>query len=251
MCSPTLRSLSNVFGVDIGFCRNADIVIVKALMSTLTTAVESYIGLNICFSALILEDAKSYEIKVAQEALQALSLWQVFPTVRAAASVVDTQTLSTFCGLHDEPCVVLVVEHSSYWFNVGLCTIDEIGTVSLIDSTVRRLTIGEVDQLNALEDTLRARFTNSPADVVLPHQIHHIVVYGDTAKDDVLNLLETLLGADLIHDTYKSNSVFDGVPYTAKFVHELMDTVEFEKRVQGSFDCEWRSKLHNEDHTEL
>jgi hypothetical protein len=74
MCSPTLRSLSNVFGVDIGFCRNADIVIVKALMSTLTTAVESYIGLNICFSALILDDAKSYEIKVAQEALQALSL---------------------------------------------------------------------------------------------------------------------------------------------------------------------------------
>jgi hypothetical protein len=176
----------------------------------------------------------------------------VFPTIRAAGSVVRTQALSVFPGLYDEPWVVLVVDYSSHSFNVGLCTIDEIGIVSPIDSTATSPTVGEVDQLNVLEDTLSTLFANPPEDdVVLPLQVHHIIVYGDTAKDDVLNLLKNILGADLVRDAYISNSVFDGVANVAKSVHVLMDTVDFEMHVQSAFGCQRRSKLYNEDHTEL
>jgi hypothetical protein len=82
-------------------------------MSTLKTAIESYLGTNICFAALSLDDSKSYEASVAQETLQALGLRQVLSTVRAAGSVVRTHKPITLPGLDDKPWVVLVVDYSS------------------------------------------------------------------------------------------------------------------------------------------
>jgi hypothetical protein len=249
---PAVDSFLPGLGYNFDLCRNVDAVNMKALLSTLKTALESYLGTNICFATLILDDPKSYQANVVQEALKTLGLRQVFPTIRAAGSVVRAQMLSAFPELYDEFWVVLVVDYNSHWFNVGLRTIDEIGIISPIDSTVTSPIIGEVDQLNALEDTLRTLFANLlEDDVVLPLQIHHIVVYGNTAKDDVLNLLKSLLGADLVHDAYIANAVFDGVANVAKSVHVLMDTVDFEMHVQSAFGCQWRSKLYNEDHTEL
>jgi hypothetical protein len=91
----------------------------------------------------------------------------------------------------------------------------------------------------------------SPPDFILPQQIHHVVVYGDAAKDDVLSLLRTILGVDLVRNAYISDSVSDGVNYIAHSVHEAMDTVEFEMRFHSASGCQWRSKLYSEDLFEL
>jgi hypothetical protein len=117
-------------------CRDAEIASTKALLSSLKTAVESYLGTNICFASLSLDDVlEQHKVDVAQDALQALSLRQVLPTVQAAKQAVLAQRPDTSPTFDQEPWYILAVDHSLHWFNVGLYTTSE-DIVDPVGSTV-------------------------------------------------------------------------------------------------------------------
>ncbi|KAF2793034.1 hypothetical protein K505DRAFT_350231 [Melanomma pulvis-pyrius CBS 109.77] len=176
LLSPALNRLPSAFGLDVDICRNADVNSTKALLETLKTAVESYLGTSICFVVLSFDDVEGRQVSAAQEALQALGLRQVLPTIRAAKSVVLAHMPNILPGSNREPWVVLAVDYSFHWFNVGLYTLDEIGIVDPIEGTVRGPRIEEDNQLDALRDVLRHLFANPPPNANLPKQIHHLVV---------------------------------------------------------------------------
>ncbi|KAF2683145.1 hypothetical protein K458DRAFT_405273 [Lentithecium fluviatile CBS 122367] len=189
---------------------------------------------------------------VIQEALQALGLRQVLPTIRTAKDVVYAHMPNTVPGFYGEPLVVLAVDCSFHWFNVGLYAIDEIGLVDTIEGTVKGLRTQQDNQLDELRDTLRYLFANAPPNVNLPMQIHHLIVYGDDAKDDALHhLLATILGAVLVREAHFLSSVFDCLTHVARFAHEVMDTIDFEWTVPSAFSCRGQAKLHRENHNEL
>jgi hypothetical protein len=242
--SPALNRLPLEFGFDI--CRNAGVTATKSLLSALKKSVESYLGTNICFAGITLDNPEKNNAGVVQEALQALGLRQVLPTVLAAQFVVIAHEPENSPGFDEEPWIVLAVDYSSHWFNVGLYTIDE-GLVDPIEGFVQNPTIGENNQLDVLGDALRHLFANPPNNVTLPEKIHHLIVYGDNKKEDVLNLLKTFMAADLVDDAIVSDSVFDAVTEIAGHVHGVMDTVEFEMRAKSAFGCQWRSALYRNE----
>lgn len=247
--SPTLYSLPS-FILDVDICRNADVTSTKALLATLQTAVESYLGTNICFAAFTLDHVEGHRVDVAQEALQALGLRQVMPTGLTAKNVVYAHRGNTFPRFDQEPWVVLAVDYSFNWFNVGLYTIGEGGIVDPIEvnDAARGPQIGEDNQLDALKNTLRQLFANSLSNVSLPDQIRHLYVYGDDAKNNALHhLLATILNADLVRDARVVSSVYDSVFEMAYSAHGVMDTIDFETEVPAAFGCKWRSKLYSGD----
>ena len=121
-----------------------------------------------------------------------------------------------------------------------------------VEGTVRGRRIDEDFQIGALRDTLSHLFANPPPGINLPQQIHHLVVYGDDAKNDALQkLLAESLNADLVREAHVSSSIFDGVTVMAHTTHEHMDTVDFEMNVKSAFGCQWRSNLYGEETSEL
>jgi hypothetical protein len=231
-------------------CRDADVTATKALLAALKNAVESYLGRNICFAALTLDDLEGNKANVSQEALQALGLRQVLPTIPVAQSAVSAHKPKNFPGFDEEPWIVLAVEYSSHWFKIGLYTIDECFVLP-IESFVGSPIIGEDNQLDALGDALRHLFANPPENVTLSNQVHHLVVYGDDEKADVLSLLKTIVGADLVANAIVSNSVFDSVNMIAHTVHEVMGSPYFERSNPSAFGCQWRSALYRTYRDEL
>ncbi|KAF2819125.1 hypothetical protein CC86DRAFT_472278 [Ophiobolus disseminans] len=250
LLAPALDRLPSAFGIDIDTCRDADVVSTKALLATLKTAVESYLGTNICFASLSLDDiGDQHQIDVAQEALQALHLRQVLPTVRGDKPVVVAHKPDASPGLDETPSIILALDYSLHWFNVGLYTSSE-GYVDPVDPLVSGRKIDEEHQLDALRDALRYLFDHPPPEVNLVKDIRHLVVYGDDSNNSALHdLLAEVLDADLVRDARVSSSVFDGPSYTAAVMYETMDTVDFEMDVRSP-SCQRRSKLYG-DHSEL
>jgi hypothetical protein len=255
---PTLDHLTSAFGLDIDVCRSTDVTGTKALLSTLKTVVESYLGTNICFASLSHDDVLGYNMQgykadVAQEALQALGLRQVMPSVPVAKSFIRTHMpTEKFPEFDEDPWFVLAVDYSSNWFNVGLYTIEEMGIVIPVHGWVERLKIGEKNQLEALRDRLRDMIANPPPGVDLPQQIRYLFVYGDDAKnDDLKPMLASILDEALVENAQISNSVYAGVLDMAYSCHVFMDSVGLGMHVDAAFGCQWRSKLYHEERTEL
>ncbi|KAF1957719.1 hypothetical protein CC80DRAFT_491094 [Byssothecium circinans] len=249
---PALERLPPAFRPDLDICRGTDFTSTKALLATLKSAVESYLGTNICFAGLSLDGVEEHTRDIAQEALQALGLRQVIPTVQPARYAVHANRPDSEPAYDEDPWVVLAVDYSFHWFDVGVYTIDEIGLVLPVHSTVRGPRIGEENQLDALRDTLNSLFANPPPDFNLPAQFRYLVVYGDDAKNETLHhMLKDILGSDLVRDARVSSSVFDGMAFMAHVVHEHMDTIDFETQVESAFGCKWRSKLYPKDESEL
>ena len=119
--SPALNRLPSASGVDVDICRHADVTSTKVLLATLKTAVESYLGTNICFATLSIDDVEDHELSVVQEALQSVGLRQVLPTIQAAKYVVLAHKPNTLPRSDEEPWIILAVDYSLHWYNVG-CT---------------------------------------------------------------------------------------------------------------------------------
>lgn len=102
--------------------------------------------------------------------------------------------------------------------------------------------------MDDVKDALSHLIANPPPGVKFPDQLHHMLVYGDDAKnEDLRQLLTELFGADQVQAGYFSNSVFDGVNHTAYVAHRVMDEVDFEMNVFAPSGCKWRSKLYSGD----
>tara|TARA_R110002003_G_scaffold63_17_gene5938 strand:- start:125 stop:1006 length:882 start_codon:yes stop_codon:yes gene_type:complete len=242
--SPTIGRLPLALGLAVDICLRKDVATIKTLLAALNSAVESYLGTNICFASLSLDVATEKKIEVAEEALNALGLTRVLPTIQSAKHVILAHRPATVPE-PDEEWIVLAVDFSIRWYNIGLYAIEQLGIVDPVDDFVRGPRIDEDNQLDALRDTLSHLIANPPPNVRLPEQIHHLVVYGDDSENETFhNLLAELLGADLVRDARVSNSVFDGPKVSAYVVHENMDTVDFEMNVKSAFGCQWRSKLY-------
>ncbi|KAF2272060.1 uncharacterized protein EI97DRAFT_437242 [Westerdykella ornata] len=239
----------------IDICRNADVIHTKALLSTLQAATESYLGTNICHAALILDDVSKHKVNVAHEALAALGLYQVLPTVQASKSFALAHRPKDAPAFDEKPWPVLVIDFSIHWFNIGLYTIGELGIVDPVEGYVRGPTTDEENQLDALRDTLSHIFAHPPADMRLPEELRHLIVYGDDANNDEFRriLAAALRNVQLPTQQTRNvlSSIFDGPAYTAYTAHVRMDTPEFETHAPSAFGCKWRSKLYSEDQTEL
>ncbi|KAJ4292451.1 hypothetical protein N0V90_009113 [Kalmusia sp. IMI 367209] len=238
-------------------CKSPDEIAVQALLSSLKNAVESYLGTNICFAALVLDDPGSHRAGVAEEALRAIGLRQVLRSVSAGKAVVREYLRGEYPAFDEDAWVVLALEFSKGWFNVGLYAVGEFGIVDPVEGAVGGPMVMEKrdrldEQMNALDSTLRQLVVDPPAGVRFPRGIHHVVVYGDRAGSSVLaDLLESVLGRELVEQARISETVFAGMEEVARGVHEVMDTVEFEMREGAAFGCRWRSGLYREGHGEL
>ena len=261
LLSPVLDQLPSVITSAIDTCRNADVIHTKTLLATLKFATELYLGTNICYAALSLDDVSEHKANVAQEALSALGLHQVLPTIQASKSFVLAHRPKAAPTFEEKPWAVLAIDYSVNWFNVGLYTIGEDGIVDPVEGYVGDPRIDEDNQLDALRDTLGQLFAHPPAETRLPEELRHLTVYGDDAKNHEFRriLAEALLKVgsptqhthDLLRDANVSSSIFGGSVYMAYAAHVHMDTVDFEMYAPFAFGCKWRSKLYSEDRTEL
>jgi hypothetical protein len=235
-------------------CRSADVSAVKSLLAALKQSVESYLGTNICFAGLVLDDHESTKAGVAEEALRALGLRQVRGTWKLPAkAVISTYKPDNYPGFDEEPWLVLAVDYSSTWFNIGLYTIDE-GFVFYIDGFVKNPTIVGKDsnKLDAIEDAIRHLFANPPENVTLPEKIDHLVVYGDEKKEDVLSLLKRIVGADLVERAIVSQSIFDAVSGLAGGVYADTHNFDWFMHVaEPAIGCRWRMLLNQKERDEL
>jgi hypothetical protein len=250
--SPTLNRLNSVFGLELWICHNADVTGTKALLSTLKSEVESYLGTNICFASLVHDDPGSHADEVAQDALQALGLSQVMGTIRAATSVIHAHMPAEEPPKFDEePWVVVALDYSSHWFNVGLYTIEEEGILSFVDDFVGGPEVGEENQLAALENRLRGIIASPPPGIDFPQPVRYMWVYGDDAKNEALKpLLATILGEDLLENARVVDSIYTGLFDVADSCHFLM-SIDLQIYEKAAFGCKLRSKLYREEKTEL
>lgn len=221
-------------------------------MQTLQTAVEVYLGTNICFAVLSLDVVEVHRIAVAREALQVLGLRQVLPTVQAVKPVVLAHRPDTAPELDEEPWIILAIDYSPHWYNVGLLTIGEAGIVDLVPDFASGPIIDEERQLEAMEHSLGHIIANPPSNVYLLGQIHQLFVYGDDAKNESLPYpLTKMLNTELVQNAQISNSIFGGTNYTAYTAHMHMDTIDFEMTARPAWGCQWRSSLHAGTQDEL
>lgn len=249
LLSPALNRLQSAFGVHLNTCLSADVATVKTLLASMNSAVESYLGTNICFASVSLDVADDNKIEVAQEALQAVGLTRMLRTIQSAKHVVIAHRPESRPE-PDEEWIVLAVDFSTRWYNVGLYTIEQLGIVDPVDGFVKGPMIDQDNQIDALRDTLSHILVNPPPNFKLPEHIHHMVVYGDDSRNGALHsLLAELLGTGLVRNARVSDSVFDGPKVAAYTVFENMDTVDFEMHVKSAFGCQWRSKLYHGDQT--
>jgi hypothetical protein len=250
--APYLNYLTPLFGSALSYCRNEDALSVLSVMQTLKAAVEAYLGTNICFSALSLDVYEESRRIVAQDALGTLGLRQVLPTIQAAKGMVLAYRPGAVPKFEEDPWVILAIDHSSHWYNVGLFTIGEAGVVDPIPGFVNSPTIGENNQLEGLERSISHILANPPSEMRPQARIHRVLLYGDDAKNETMRAeLEKLLDPKLIRDAWVSNSVFDGANFTAYTAYTRMDTADFESSVHAAWGCKWRSTLYRETRDEL
>lgn len=158
---------------------------------------------------------------------------------------------NTLTENNEEPRVLLVVDYSLHWYNVGLYTAGEFGVVDPIESTIGGSDVGNYDQLNAFEAAFE-HIAIPQLDADPPAQIDGLIVYGDdTMNSTVLHLSQAMFGADLVQHALFSQSVYDGAAHVAKEAHIHMDTVDFEMTEKANFGCWWHSKLYSKEHIEL
>jgi hypothetical protein len=136
----------------------------STLCQWLSPTIESYLGTNICFASLSLDVATENKIEVAEEALHALGLTRVLPTIQSAKHVILAHRPATVPE-PDEEWVVLAVDFSIRWYNIGLYAIEQLGIVDPVDDFVRGPRIDEDNQLDALRDTLSHLLANPPPNV--------------------------------------------------------------------------------------
>lgn len=143
--------------------------------------------------------------------------------------------------------MVLAVDNSAHWFNIGLYTIKEDGIIDPIERFVHEPRIDKQAQLDALKHELEDMLAK-------PSQIRHLLVYGEQAENlELLALLSEKLGSELVDNARLDSSVWTGVSYMAEAAHIVMDDVQIEMDPgrKGAFGCKWRSKLYREDREEL
>lgn len=252
LLSPALDVLPSVSGLNVDACHNSDVISMKALLATLNSAVEAYLGTNICYAELSMDDAEGHKKSVAEEALRAIGLRQVHSTRRANPVAAVALTADSISEYDLEERVVLAIDYSSRWFSVGLYTIEE-GILEHIEDTMIGPRIDQDNQLGALKDTLESLVVSPPPNAHRPKQIHHLVVYGDDSKSEVLwDLLATIFDADLVRDAHVSSSVFDVVNYAAHGAYEAMYAFSCVPKEQPAAPgCRRRSKFYGEDPIEL
>ena len=257
---PGTRSFTFRNYIEYRYLSNADVTHTKALLATLKAATESYLGTKVCHAAPSLDDASEPKAHVAHEALDALGLYQVLPTVHASKSFVLAYRPKTAPAFDEKPWAILAIDYSVHWFNVGLYTVGECGIVDPVEGFVRGPRADEDNQLDALRDSLDHLFAHPPAEIRLPKDLHNLIIYGDDANNHdfarilaeaLLNQLPTDHARDLLRDANVSSSVFDGPAYSAYTAHIHMDTVDSEMNAPSAFGCRWRSNLYPEDRAEL
>lgn len=249
LLAPGLDLLSPFFASAANLCHNKDTQSIQGVLQTLKTATEAYLNTNICFAALALDVLESPQIAAAQQSLRTLGLHQILPTAPATKPIVLAHRPSTAPRFDQEPWLVLAIDHSANWFNIGVLTLGEAGIVDTLPDFARSPTIGEERQLAALEHRLSSILTS---DARLPGQIHHLVLYGDDAHNEALRgLLVKMLSAELVRDARVSRSVFDGTNFTARTAYLHMDTADFEMNVKPAWACRWRSRLISGARNEL
>lgn len=247
LSSPALDTLPSVLGPLLNLCLAPDVTILKTMFRALNTAVESYLGTNICFAAIVLDFIHDHVANSTQDALQALDLRQVLGRTLAGRSEVRAYALHA--NEMDESETILAVDYSTRWFNIGLYTLEIFELIDPVLGFVDGLRIGEEAQLEAFETAVRSLAENFPPHVRLPDRL---VLYGDEASNpEVLDIVESMFGRKLRNDAYISTSAFRGVSVVARGAFEYMDTVDFEMTAPASFGCRWRSRLYSEEQTEL
>ncbi|KAI8933115.1 hypothetical protein NX059_009758 [Plenodomus lindquistii] len=252
--APYLEYSNSLLGFTIGACRNADITSTLGVMHSLKTAVELYLGTNICYAALSLDAIEDHKKSAAEEALRAIGLRQVLPTSQVAKTIVakhlpDYHEIVNGYVLDapwvlEDPWTVIAIDHSSHWYNIGLFTVEE-GISDPIDNFTKGPEIDAERQLEAMERTLSHIIANPPSGIQIPEHIHHIELYGDDANNASFHkLLANMLGAGLVRDAKFSNSIFDSTDFSARAVYENMDNPYFERSDPAAWGCKWRSKLY-------
>ena len=248
--TPALDYMRPFFGSSISVCRQPKIESTLGVLHSLKTAVEAYLGTNICFAKLSIDVFEKPQIEIVQEALQALGLRELLPIAKPAKFVTYEYIpyMGTPPAYNEEPWIILAIDYSKHWYNIGLMTIEENGIVDPVPGFFKGPTIDKEQQLEALGQSLRHIIANPPDDVHdLPKQIHQIIIYGDDPKNESLhNLLTSMLGTDLVRNARVSESIFDGTNFTAYTAHMQMDTFNFPRPPWG---CRWRSSLYDEPHT--
>lgn len=230
-------------------CRHPDVLILKTMFAALNAAVESYLGTNICFVALVLDDIESKTVQNAQEGLRMLGLRQVLGTTQTGRAEVRAHMSSIRSATDGAAQMVLAVDYSARWFNIGMYTLDENRLVDPVLGFVNGLTIGAEPQLKAFEMALRNLSQSLPLDLRSPDQISF---YGDTSGDPkILDVVESIFGSELRSNVYVSKSAFKSVAHVAEGAFEEMDTVEFEMTEPASFGCRWLSRLYDQEQAEL
>ncbi|RAR16232.1 hypothetical protein DDE83_000358 [Stemphylium lycopersici] len=216
-----------------------------AHLLALITAVETYLGTNICFAELDLDVFEDHQISVTRDALHALGLRQVHTTRPASRSMTMAQRPDPAPEYDEEPKIILSIGHSPRWYTVDLFMVED-GAIEISFPDFRSSTkMDEEHQLEEIERSLKHIFANSPSNVDLPNGIQELVVYGDDSKNESLgNLLARMLNADLVRDARVSSSAFDGANLTARSVHEDMDRNHVEMRGLSAWGCQWRSALY-------
>ncbi|KAF2872929.1 hypothetical protein BDV95DRAFT_605517 [Massariosphaeria phaeospora] len=259
LCSyltPELQILASTLRLQVDFCESADVSSTKALLTSLKTAVESYLGTNICFAELGLfetgnyVDPPRYQVNITKEALRAIGLRQT-QDPRSASTYAVSAHMAVDGRLND--AVIFAVDYSVYGFSFGLYTTEE-GIFELVAREQYHYAPTPAPLANAVanpdEDepthlaTLRTHLRDFLVDQ--PVQIEHLVLYGDRAQHAALRpLLASVLNADLVRNAHISRSVFAGTTLMAKSAYESMDTPDL--RVDAAFGCRWRSKLYRPD----
>jgi hypothetical protein len=245
--TPVLDCLPAAFGLDITFCRSADITSIKALMSSLKTAVESRLGTNFCFVALSVDDPSSHQSRLAEQALEQIGLRQIMWTGRRAKNVIRVLGPDSAPMYDEEPWLVLAVDFDTYWYNIGLYEIGEEGLVSFIEGFVHGPRFDVENQLEAAKEELRNILSK------MGH-VQYVFLYGEQSEDlELLALLAETLGSELVNDARVDGSVWTSTSYMAEAAHVRMDDIQFEMdpASNGAFGCKWRSKLYRDGHEEL
>ncbi|KAF1828327.1 hypothetical protein BDW02DRAFT_246732 [Decorospora gaudefroyi] len=244
---PVLDRLPAALGLDVPFCRSADLTSTKALMSSLKTAVESRLGTNFCFAALSVDDPSSHQSRLAEQALEQIGLRQIMVVGRRAKNVIRVFGPDSAPAYDEEPWLVLAVDYDTHWYNIGLYEIGEGGIVSPIEDFVHGPRFDEENRLEAATDELQNILSK------MGH-VKHIFLYGNQRENrELLDLLAHTLGSELVNNARVDGSVWTSTSYMAEAAHVRMDDIQFEMdpASNGAFGCKWRSKLYRDGHEEL
>lgn len=250
--SPILDFLPSNYVSKLPACRSDDLEGTKPMLSALTEAVESHLRANICFASLSVDDVEGTKRVVIQKALRSIGLRQVMPTVSPAKLVAFEARPSVAPESDEKPWLVLAIDYSHRWYNVGLYTIGENGVVDPVEGYVDQPTIDEQDQEASLRQNLDRIISSPPADYRMPQDLRHVMVYGDDAKSSALRAqLADVLDSGLLQASHISNSIYDAPRILSRNSHTFMDTADFETSNKAAFGCKWRSRLYFDDRTEL